>query len=71
MEGIAQPIGGPVMIPHLVHGRNKLFFFYAFEGFIGNSPSTVTTSVPTAAERQGDFSALLAGGYRTSCTTLI
>ncbi|MFZ1940710.1 MAG: carboxypeptidase-like regulatory domain-containing protein [Terracidiphilus sp.] len=55
-------IGGPVMIPHLVHGRNKLFFFYAFEGFIGNSPSTVTTSVPTAAERQGDFSALLAGG---------
>lgn len=52
-------IGGPIYIPHLIHGRNKLFFFYAFEGYIGNSPSTTITSVPTAAERQGDFSALL------------
>ncbi len=56
----AGTIGGPVYIPHLIHGRNKLFFFYAFEGYIGNSPSTTITSVPTAAEREGDFSALLA-----------
>ncbi|MGA3129799.1 MAG: carboxypeptidase regulatory-like domain-containing protein [Terracidiphilus sp.] len=53
-------IGGPIVIPHVINGHNKLFFFYAFEGYIGNSPSTVPTSVPTAAERQGDFSALLA-----------
>jgi hypothetical protein len=53
-------VGGPVYIPHLIHGRDKLFFFYAFEGYIGNSPATTITSVPTAAERQGDFSALLA-----------
>jgi Carboxypeptidase regulatory-like domain len=52
--------GGPVWIPHLFHGRNKLFFFYAFEGWYGKTPSTTITSVPTAAERQGDFSALLA-----------
>jgi len=56
----AGTIGGPVYIPHLIHGRNKLFFFYAFEGYIGNSPATTITSVPTAAERQGDFSALAA-----------
>ena len=56
----AGTIGGPVYIPHILHGRNKLFFFYAFEGYIGNSPATTITSVPTAAERQGDFSALLA-----------
>jgi Carboxypeptidase regulatory-like domain len=50
-------IGGPIYIPHVIHGRDKLFFFYAFEGYIGNSPVTTITSVPTAAERQGDFSA--------------
>ncbi len=55
----AATIGGPVVIPHVVHGRNKLFFFYAFEGYSGNQPSTVITSVPTQAERNGDFSALL------------
>jgi hypothetical protein len=52
-------LGGPVRIPHLFDGRDKLFFEYAFEGYIGNAPSTVITSVPTQAERNGDFSALL------------
>lgn len=54
-------IGGPVRIPHLFDGRNKVFFMYAFEGYKGNSPSTTITSVPTQAERNGDFSALLNG----------
>lgn len=58
----AATIGGPVWIPHVVNGKNKLFFFYSFEGYIGNSPGTVISSVPTAAERQGDFSALLGQG---------
>jgi hypothetical protein len=53
-------IGGPVIIPHLFNGKDKLFFFYAFEGYMGKSPATVIESVPTAAERNGDFSALLA-----------
>jgi hypothetical protein len=53
-------IGGPVRLPHLFNGKDKLFFFYAFEGYIGNLPATVLESVPTAAERNGDFSALLA-----------
>jgi hypothetical protein len=57
-------IGGPVRIPHLFNGRDKLFFFYAFEGYIGKSPSTVIESVPTAQERAGDFAALL--GVSTS-----
>ncbi|HTV10059.1 MAG TPA: carboxypeptidase regulatory-like domain-containing protein [Candidatus Aquilonibacter sp.] len=55
-------IGGPVVIPHVWNGRNKLFFMYAFEGYIGNAPATTITSVPTQAERNGDFSALLALG---------
>lgn len=46
-------IGGPIK-------RNKLLFFYAFEGYIGSLPHTDIVSVPTQAERNGDFSALLA-----------
>lgn len=52
-------LGGPIWIPKLFNGRNKLFFSYALEGYIGNSPASVITSVPTQAERNGDFSALL------------
>ena len=52
-------IGGPVRIPHLFDGRDKLFFMYAFEGYVGNTPFSTITSVPTSAERNGDFSALL------------
>jgi hypothetical protein len=49
--------GGPVRIPFLYNGRNKLFFFagYQFE----KSDSTAATSnayVPTAANLLGDFS---------------
>ncbi len=57
-------IGGPVWIPHIYNGRDKLFFFYAYEGFRGTQPTVGVTSVPTAAERQGDFSALLALGSK-------
>ena len=52
-------IGGPVVIPHVFNGHNKVFFFYAFEGFYQNTPATNISSVPTADERNGDFHALL------------
>jgi hypothetical protein len=55
-------IGGPVEIPKLFNGKNKIFFFYAFEGFKDSTPSATVTTVPTALERTGDFSALLALG---------
>lgn len=58
--GIA--VGGPVLLPKLFNGRNKLFFFYAYEAFKGSDPNPNTTTVPTVAERQGDFSGLLALG---------
>ncbi len=45
-------IGGPVRIPKIFDGRNKLFFEYAYEGYIGAIPPTATVSeVPTCAER--------------------
>jgi hypothetical protein len=53
-------IGGPIWIPKVFDGHDKLFFFYAYEGVQGQSPPTATIgSVPTQAERNGDFSALL------------
>jgi hypothetical protein len=61
-------IGGPVWIPHVYDGRNKLFFFYAYEGYKGSAPATTITTVPTAAERTGDFSALLGLGSNITVT---
>ena len=54
--------GGPVTIPKVFKGKDRVFFFFGYEGYKDSTPSPVTTSVPTAAERTGDFSALLAVG---------
>lgn len=60
-------VGGPVMFPKVFDGRNKVFFFFAWEGLKDKQPATDVTTVPTTAERNGDFSALLplgcTGGY--------
>ena len=58
-------LGGPVVLPHLYSGDDKTFFFAAYEGLRAASPVTVTNSVPTAANRNGDFSALLGSGTGT------
>ncbi len=50
-------VGGPVYIPKLYHGRNKTFFFFAYEGFRNRAGATsYTTTVPTAEMYNGDFS---------------
>jgi hypothetical protein len=54
-------IGGPISIPHLFSGHDKLFFFATYDGFRsfeGVNPAANT--VPTAKMRTGDFSELLA-----------
>jgi hypothetical protein len=55
-------LGGPVFIPKIYDGRNKLFFFGAFERERDTTPLSQTLTVPTTSERSGDFSALLAPG---------
>jgi hypothetical protein len=55
-------VGGPVRVPKAFNGKDKLFFFLAYEGFKDSTPGTFTSAVPTSAERGGDFSALLAAG---------
>jgi Carboxypeptidase regulatory-like domain/TonB dependent receptor len=57
-------IGGPVIIPKLYHGRNKTFFYYAYEGNKWGVPTRFTGTVPTDKQRQGNFSELLALGSR-------
>src|SRR3954451_18913720 len=52
-------VAGPVMIPKLFNGRDKLFFFADYEGKRVSQAQTYTSTVPTEAFRRGDFSALL------------
>lgn len=51
-------IGGPIWIPKIVNGKNKLFFFADYQGTkrrqYAQSPNL---TLPTAAMRTGDFSA--------------
>ena len=54
--------GGPIIIPHVYNGSNKLFWFFAYEGLKDGQPNPAFLTVPTDAERQGNFSALLAAG---------
>lgn len=56
-------LGGPIVIPKLYNGKNKSFFFFAYEGNPNSVPSEGTvTTVPTAKERTGDLSDLLQFG---------
>jgi hypothetical protein len=46
-------VGGPII-------KNRTFFYFAYEGLREEIPTVVTTSVPTAAQKSGDFSHTLA-----------
>ena len=51
-------IGGPLYLPKLYHGKDKTFFFFAWEKYHEDQeyPSEKVASVPTPLQRQGDFS---------------
>lgn len=54
----------PIYIPKVYNGKDKSFFTYAYEGAREYQPQGAgygagTLTVPTVAEKQGDFSALL------------
>jgi Carboxypeptidase regulatory-like domain len=61
--------GGPVYIPGLYRQRNKTFFFAAYEGLRQSSPVPYTATVPTEAEKNGDFSAIRQTLYDPFSTT--
>jgi hypothetical protein len=51
-------MGGPLNIPHVYHGGTKTFLFGSYTGTRGTNPYDVFSTVPTLAERSGDFSQL-------------
>jgi hypothetical protein len=49
-------LGGPVFIPKVIHGRDRLFFFVAYQGTrIHRAPTASCDVVHSELERQGDF----------------
>ena len=52
-------LGGPIRIPHVFNGKDKLFGFFSFEQYRKGQGTNVTTGVPIAAQRVGDFSQFL------------
>src|SRR5215813_9624313 len=54
-------LGGPVWIPKVYNGHDKTFFFFSWEQYKNNQGGVAVDTLPTDAERGGDFSALLGG----------
>ncbi len=52
-------VGGPVRIPKVYNGTDKLFWYFAWQNDVNSTPFTNFISVPTPEERRGDFSLIL------------
>jgi Carboxypeptidase regulatory-like domain len=62
MRNYHATLSGPIYIPKLLDGRNKLFFFFGFSELKNRQsarPNELNYTVPTEAMRNGDFSELL------------
>ncbi len=55
-------LGGPVSIPHLYNGKNRTFAFFSWEQFRFTTGGVAISTVPTVAERTGNFSDQLNNG---------
>ncbi|MGE5083320.1 MAG: carboxypeptidase regulatory-like domain-containing protein, partial [Acidobacteriota bacterium] len=51
-------IGGPVVIPHVFNGRNKMFFFADYEGLRRRQGTVQSGAVPTMSERNSGYTNL-------------
>ena len=54
-------LSGPVTIPKIVNGRNRLFFMSNYEWFRQRRSVQGVFDLPSAAMRQGDFSEITSG----------
>ncbi|MGH9711468.1 MAG: hypothetical protein ACRD37_13070, partial [Candidatus Acidiferrales bacterium] len=52
-------VGGPLKIPHIYNGSDKTFFFANYNLDRQQSPKDVFSTVPTQAERGGNFCAVV------------
>ncbi len=60
-------LGGPISIPKLYNGKNRTFFFWAYEEYRLTQLFTFNDTVPTNAFRTGDFSAVSPNGNCSLC----
>ncbi len=56
-------LGGPVRIPKILNGKNRLFFMANFEEFNSRQTSPALATMMPQAMRNGDFSSLLPFGF--------
>jgi len=56
-------VGGPIQIPKVFNGKNRLFFMSNWEGFKSRRTTTGYAGVLTPEMRNGDFSSILSAGY--------
>jgi len=52
-------LGGPLNIPKIYNGGDKTFFFISYNGLRSTDPYDAFSTVPTLAERNGNFSSTL------------
>jgi len=62
-------VGGPISIPKVYRGKNRTFFYAAYEGYRQHVSNEGGAFGPTAAERSGNFSALSTVLYDPNSTT--
>jgi len=58
-ERFGGSLGGPLRIPHVYDGRDKTFIFINLESQWNRNTLDQFSTVPTMAERDGDFSGIL------------
>jgi hypothetical protein len=63
-------LGGPVTLPKVYNGKDKTFFFVDYEGFRRNQQQIANVTIPTVAERSGNFSAFPNKIYDPTTTTV-
>ena len=54
-DRIGGNLGGPLVIPHVYDGHDKTFFFVNFDGNWARNAVDQFSTVPTGAERSGNF----------------
>jgi hypothetical protein len=69
MNDFGAYFGGPISIPKLYNGKDRTFFFMAYEGLRLPRQSVVTESVPSVALRNGDLSAYTTQIYAPGTNT--
>jgi hypothetical protein len=55
----AGTLGGPIVLPKIFNGKDKLFFFFGYQGFRLVTYNSGYSAVPTTPMRTGNFSQLL------------